>query len=154
MTDASTVPSTADVVADEDALDRLFRPPAEIRAVPEWEQMYEALVRGLRRDAAGLPLDMAQRTLIERVASSYIRVAWHQFNGGMSATQIEKMNDTYLKYVTQFQKVLAASDEVLRQDLLQKVQNISVQAVELIRDPEDRKAVRRHFRDNFAELGY
>lgn len=155
MTDVSAVPATTNhVVDDEEILAALFQPPAEIRGNAEWTARYEALVRSLRRDSSGLPLDMAQMMLIERIASTYMRVSWYQSEGGMTDNQLDKLNEMYLKYTTQFQRVLQASDEVLRQDLLQKMLVITTDAVKLISSDDDRKAVRRHFQEKFAALGY
>lgn len=154
MTDVSSALDTASAMSDEEILDALFQPPAEIRERREWVERYDALVRSLRRDSSGLPLDMAQQMLIERIASTYMRVSWYQTEGGMTDNQLDKLNEMYLKYTTQFQKVLAASDEVLRQDLLQKMVTISTDAVKLISNDEDRKAVRRHFQEKFAALCY
>lgn len=154
MTEAASAQTSDTAVSDEEILAQLFQPPAEIRDNPEWRARYDALVRSLRRDSSGLPLDMAQMMLIERIASTYMRVSWFQSSGGMSDNQLDKLNEMYLKYTTQFQKVLQASDEVLRQDLLQKMVTISTDAVKLIRNDDDRKAVRRHFQEKFAALGY
>ncbi len=154
MTD-TTIATTNDLV-DEETLNGLFRAPNEIRNHPDWIEMYDALVRSLRRDASGLPLDMAQVMLIERIASTYIRLSFFGTFGGASNTQIAQMNEQYLKFTTQFQKVLQASNDVLRADLVTKFGKIMADGVEMIPDDENetRHKVRRFFGTKTREMGY
>ena len=141
-------------LTDDDALNQLFQPPAEIALISGWPERYFAVVRRLQRDAMGLPMDMAQNMLIERIASTYIRVVWYQTNGGMSERQLGELNKLYLAYTAQFQKVLQASDEVLRQDLVNKFAAIVEEIPKMIRDKEDRTAVFHYIRENFQALGF
>lgn len=155
MTDVQTAydaPAAED--AHNDVMSRIFTPPSEIAGDPQWVETYEAMVAGLRRDAAGLPLDTAQMLLIERQATTYIRLKWFEVNGGLSGAQLAKMDETYLKHVTQFQKVLSSSDEALRQDLLMKTMDIAESAVELFQDPETRRTLRQHFQAEYAKMGW
>lgn len=141
-------------VVDDVIPETLFRVPDVIRGDEDWEDLFRDQVRRLRRDSQGLPLDTLQIQLIERVATLYIRLKYAETNGGLTPNQLAMLNDQYLKFVTQFQRVLQASDEALRQDLLQKMEKITLKAVDLVRDDDDRKAVRRHFQESFAALGY
>lgn len=141
-------------VVDDVIPETLFRVPDAIRGDEDWENLFHDQVRRLRRDSQGLPLDTLQIQLIERVATLYIRLKFAETNGGLTPNQLAMLNDQYLKFVTQFQRVLQASDEALRQDLLQKMEKITLKAVDLVRDDDDRKAVRRHFQESFAALGY
>jgi hypothetical protein len=154
MTDTTTTP-TNDLV-DEETLAGLFRAPAEIRDNPEWVEMYDALVRSLRRDASGLPLDMAQVMLIERIASTYMRLSWYGAFGGATNAAIDRMNDQYLKFTTQFQKVLQANDDVLRADLVTKFGKIMADGVDMIPDDanDTRMKIRRFFGLKTREMGY
>jgi DNA-directed RNA polymerase subunit F len=159
MTTPTTAPDVTTDVTDASALERLFRAPAEVLGNSQWVEMYDALVRALHRDSMGLPLDMAQSMLIERIASTYIRLSWFTTNGGMSDAQLDKLNETYLKYTTQFQKVLQSSDEALRQDLLKKFVGITSEVVKMIPDTTDElRAVRNQIRSFLAEefraIGY
>lgn len=162
MTDASpTTLLVPEALSEADALARLFRAPAEIRGNAEWESMFTAQVTQLRRDAAGLPLDMAQGQLIERISSTYIRLKWYEFTGGMSATQLLDLNKLYLAYVAQFQKILQSSDEALRQDLLLKSMDICERAVDKFEvldkeytGTEVRQTLRQHFKTEFASMGW
>lgn len=154
MSESATIPHVTTDVTDESALERLFQPPSEIVLDLEWVERYEALVRRLQRDASGLPMDMAQKMLIERQASTYIRLLWYQTNGGMSERQLTEMNKLYLAYTAQFQKVLQASDEVLRQDMVNKFSEIVQEIPKLIQDDEDRKRVFNFIREEFHSLGF
>jgi|SRR6478736_5506291 hypothetical protein len=154
MTDVANTLVPQNAVEEDDALQRIFQPPFEIREHPTWVEMFHAQVAILRRDSAGLPLDMAQRQLIERIATTYVRVKWFETMGGMSQTQLVELNKLYLAYIAQFQKVLAASDEVLRQDLLNKMAKITQDAVKLISNDEDRARVRSYLMEQFTALGY
>lgn len=159
MTAPTTAPDVTSDVTDAAALERLFRAPTEVRDNPEWVEMYNALVRALHRDSMGLPLDMAQNMLIERIASTYIRLAWFTAMGGMTDAQLDKLNETYLKYVTQFQKVLQSSDEALRQDLLKKFVKITQEVVKMIPDTDAqlqaiRSRIRTFLAEEFRAIGY
>ena len=122
-----------DVITDA-VPEALFSVPDVIRGNEEWESLFHDQVRRLRRDSQGLPLDTLQIQLIERVSTLYIRLKWAETMGGLTPNQLNMLNDQYLKFVTQFQRVLQASDEALRQDLLQKMEKIAVKAVEIIRE--------------------
>lgn len=139
---------------DEMALEHLFQPPIEIVQNSEWTDRYHAVVRRLRRDASGLPLDMAQNMLIERIASTYIRTIWFQTNGGLTESQLENLNKLYLAYISQFQKVLQASDEVLRQDIIKKFTGLVLELVKRIKNEEDRKNARSYLHAQFTALGF
>lgn len=155
MTDVALNPGASRTeVEHADVITRIFAPPSEIAGNAEWVSLYEAMVTGLRRDAAGLPLDMAQTLLIERQATTYIRLKWYEVNGGMSTAQLAKLDETYLKHVTQFQKILSSSDEALRQDLLLKTMDIAEAAVELFEDKEIRNKLRQHFKGSYAQMGW
>ena len=154
MSTTATEAQVTTDLTDDDALNQLFQPPAEIALISGWPERYFAVVRRLQRDAMGLPMDMAQNMLIERIASTYIRVVWYQANGGMSERQLGELNKLYLAYTAQFQKVLQASDEVLRQDLVNKFAAIVEEIPKMIRDKEDRTAVFHYIRENFQALGF
>lgn len=154
MSTTATEAQVTTDLTDDDALNQLFQPPAEIALISGWPERYFAVVRRLQRDAMGLPMDMAQNMLIERIASTYIRVVWYQTNGGMSERQLGELNKLYLAYTAQFQKVLQASDEVLRQDLVNKFAAIVEEIPKMIRDKEDRTAVFHYIRENFQALGF
>lgn len=141
-------------LTDDTALDQLFQPPSEIALHPEWVERYDSLVLRLQRDANGLPMDMAQKMLIERQASTYIRLLWYQTEGGMSERQLIEMNKLYLAYTAQFQKVLQASDEVLRQDMVNKFSEIVQEIPKLIQSDTDRKRVFHFIREQFQSLGF
>lgn len=153
MTDTLNSRASAEDLAT-DVLGALFRPPSEIVGNAEWVRLFEMQVAQLRRDAAGLPLDMAQSQLIERTATTYIRLKWYETNGGLSSAQLTALNELYLKFVAQFQKILQTSDEQLRQDLLLKSMDICERAVDQFEDQSVRHTLRQHFKTEFAALGW
>ena len=72
----------------------------------------------------------------------------------MSERQLIEMNKLYLAYTAQFQKVLQASDEVLRQDMVNKFSEIVQEIPKLIQSDTDRKRVFHFIREQFQSLGF
>lgn len=153
MTDIAPSPVTNDMT-DESALEVLFQPPFEVRENEQWTAAFHATIRSLQRDASGLPLDSAQRQLIERIATVYVRWKWAEATGSLSENQRDMLHKQYLGMLTQFQRVLLASEEVLRQDLIAKFSKIFVGIPEIIQDDDTRKKVRSFIREQTAALGF
>lgn len=138
----------------DDELDRAYRLPDYIAADEELQGLYQTLVNRLRTEALGLPLTTAQYLLIERIATKYVIIRYREQTGWLGVNAEKETNQQWLDLLKEWNRVLAASQEQMRAALLEQVQKITLEAVTLIKDAEDRQNVRRHYQEKFAALGY
>lgn len=145
----------ADSPLDAEPLDELaqaFSLPEYIAEDPTLAAVYEEIVRRLRREASGLPMKTAHMLLIERMASFYVQIRWKENHNEFRGYQQKEYNTYWLSLTQEFNKVLQANDEKLREAMLLEVQTIVGEAISLISDPTDRQNVRRKLAEDFASL--
>ena len=138
----------------DDELERAYRLPDVIAADEELQALYDTLVQRLRTEALGLPLTTAQYLLIERIATKYVIIRYREQTGWLGVNAEKETNQQWLDLLKEWNRVLASSQEQMRAALLEQVQKITLEAVTLIKDAEDRQNVRRHYQEKFAALGY
>lgn len=144
MTDA---PNTAD------GLESAFQLPADIARDLGLAGLYESMVERLRREARGLPMNTVQQLLIERIASFYVQIKYRERNNSWAGiNQQKEFNAYWLSLTSEFNKLLAASEDTRRQAMLTEVQDVVTKSLELIKDETDRKNVRRRLAGDFAAI--
>lgn len=136
-----------------DELASAFTLPDYLAEDDELVALHEEIVRRLRREAAGLPMKTAHMLLIERIATFYITIRYKENNDSFRGYQQKEFNAYWLSLTQEFNRVLQANDEKLREAMLLEVQDIVTKAVGLISDATDRQNVRRQLAEGFAGLG-
>lgn len=136
-----------------DDLARAFVLPAWVREDPELSALHASIVRRLRSEAAGMPMNTVQQLLLERIAFNYIVLKHKEENQGWSrASEQKDFNTWWLSMTQEFNKLLMANQDKMRESLLLEVQNIVVGALRMIPDDEVRQNVRRHLAEQFASI--
>lgn len=137
----------------DDGLARAFQLPAFIQEEPALAALHLEVVARLRREALGLPMNTVQQLLLERIAFTYVLMKWKDENGGYARTSEQKDFYTlWLSMTVEFNKLLSASGDKLRDALLVEVQKIVTESLKLVTNSEDRKAVRRSLSESFSSI--
>lgn len=147
-------------MADESPLDAA--PPDDLArafVLPEWVDQHDmralhtAIVERLRREASGMPMNTVQQLLLERIAYIYIVLKWkEETNGFSSPGQQKDFNAWWLSMTQEFNRLLTANQDRMREALLMQVQQIVNDSLRLISDEEDRRTVRRALAEAFAAV--
>jgi hypothetical protein len=136
-----------------DGMERAFRMPAYIAEDEGMSALFNSMVERLRREAQGLPMNTVQQLLIERMASFYVQIKWKEDHDQWSgASQQKDFNTYWLSLTTEFNRLLAASDDKLRAAMLVEVQGVVNEALELVSDREERRSIRRKMAEDFAAI--
>lgn len=139
--------------APPDGLERAFRLPPHIADDTELRELYEEMVLRLRREAQGLPMNTLQQILIERIAGLYVQIKYKEDHQAFSANQQKEFNTYWLDLTKEFNRLLQASDDKLREILLNEIETIIKGALDLIESLPDKKNVRRHIQEGLAAIG-
>ena len=135
-----------------DALAAAFTLPDAIAEDETLQALYDELVSRMRREALGLPMNTGQNLLIERIASFYVQIRWRENNGLFTPAQQKDFNTYWLALNSEFNKQLNASADKMREAMLADINQVVINAVDLIKDDETRRTVRRALAEGFATL--
>jgi hypothetical protein len=140
-------------IAPPDDLARAFVLPQWVRDDLELVVLYDNIVTRLRREAAGLPMNTVQQLLLERIAFNYIALKHKEANNGFArASEQKDFNAWLLSMMQEFNKLLMANQDKLRDAMMLEIQKVLSEGLSLIRNDEDRRNVRRHLAGQFAQL--
>lgn len=120
-----------------------------------WEPMFMEIVRRLRSEADGLPMNTAQILLIERMATFYVmqRQREAEADAPLTANAQKGATDAWLSMTQEFNKQLNSGADKLRDKTLGDVQMMIASLLPTISDPEEQKAFRRRLAEEFARMG-
>lgn len=135
-----------------DGLQAAFTLPRIVAEDETLASLYDTMVARLRREAQGIPMNTVQQLLIERIASFYVQIKHKENTGTFTMNQQKEFNSYWLSLTQEFNRLLQASDDKLREALLTDIQRIVSEALEVITDPEERRTVRRQLAGGFAEI--
>lgn len=134
--------------------DMLFSLPRHIMADERYRALYEEISLRLRTEAMGIPMTTMQTILIERLATKYVIIRYKEENGWGEGINTEKdANAQWSDLMKEWNRLLAAGHEQLRDALLAKMEEIAKGAVDLFDEREPRQNLRRYFNEQFSALG-
>lgn len=141
--------------APTDGLERAFELPAYIAEDEVLSDLYAAMVDRLRHEADGLPMPTMQHILMERIATKYVLIKYHEYTGwtGMGVSAERDANAQWLDLVKEWNRLLAAGEEKLRDALLLQMSDIFIAAVEELDKEEDKRKMRRVLSASLAKAG-
>jgi hypothetical protein len=138
-----------------DDLDRAFRLPRYIQEDTELNDLFDSMVLRLRREALGIPMNSVQTLLMERIASMYVIIKYREDHDNWAgASQQKDFNDYWLKCTVEFNRILTANDDKLRQAMLLEIQKVVMDSLKTISDPEERRRVMRDLSGSLANAGF
>lgn len=117
--------------------------------------LYQTMVSKLRQEAAGLPMNTIQQILIERIATFYVQIKFREssLTGFTTVNQQKEFNAHWVTLTQEFNRLLANSQDKLRDALLMEVQKVVSSTLDLISDEDERRTARRHIANEFASIG-
>lgn len=134
------------------ALDGIFVLPEEISDNALIRGWYEEMVTQLRREAQGIPMQVLQFTLMERIAYFYANMRYQEImNPGMTNRERMSNIDAWQKMIDQFNRLLEKHNDKVVNEVLVKVQNVLLEGLPLVTDPAERQALRRFYGEAFAK---
>lgn len=131
-------------------LERAFRLPEDWDG--ELAELHQEIVSRMRREAQGIAMNTVQQLLMERIATSYIQAKLREESGLLTMKDIKDQNAAWLAMTQEFNKLLQASQDKLREALFAEVQKIIMEATEEITDPESLRNFRRRLAGDFAAI--
>lgn len=139
--------------APDDAFDAAFQLPEVIVNDASLRALHAEIVTRLRREAAGLPMSTVQNLILERLATLYVWIKYKERTGGFTDNQQKEFNKDWLDLAREFNKLLMAHQDKLREAMLIELQSIVIEGSKLIKDDEDRRQFRLFLSEKFAEQG-
>lgn len=139
--------------APADGLDAAFDLPEHIRDDARLVELHGEIVGRLRREASALPMSTVQTLLLERIAFYYVDLQYKERNNGFRRpTEQKDYNTFWLSMTSEFNKLLVANQDKVREALLLEIQGIVNSALSLITDKTERQNVRRSLAVAFADI--
>lgn len=135
-----------------DGLDRAFQLPPAIEEDQSLVELHLEIVTRLRREAAGIAMNTVQNLLLERIATQYVMTKLREDTGALSLRDMKEQNSVFLAMTQQFNNILVASEDKLRDALFKEMQNILMGSLDLIPDDAVRRDVRRYLAGEFAAI--
>lgn len=136
----------------EDGLAEAFRLPPAIEDSEAMSGLHAEIVLRLRREASGLSMNTVQQLLLERIATFYVQTKMRE-QEGVGVKELRDLNSFWLSMTQEFNRLLLASQDKLRDALFMEVQKILDSALkETIEDNDVRKKVRLRLAGDFAAL--
>lgn len=136
----------------EDGLDEAFKLPPSIADSPAMTQLHGEIVLRLRREASGLSMNTVQQLLLERIATFYVQTKMREMEG-VGVKELRELNSFWLSMTQEFNRLLMASQDKLREALFLEIQKILDQAMkDTITDPDTRKKFRLNVAGSFANM--
>jgi hypothetical protein len=137
--------------APPDDLARAFRLPDWVIADPELVALHTAIVRRLRTEAHGMPMNTVQQLLLERIAFNYIVLKHKEETDGFTTpTQQKDFTQWWLAMTQEFNKLLMANQDRMREAMLAQVQDIVKGVIGTVADADERRRLRRELSERFA----
>lgn len=134
-------------------LEGIFVLPEHLAADPRILGWYNQMVRQLRQEAAGLPMQSSQYTLMERIAYTYAYMRYQEFNNeSMTSRDRQALQDSWQKMLDQFNRSLEKHNDKVVNEMLLKVKDIIDEGMQYIKSDEDKVAFRRYLATAFANV--
>lgn len=101
-----------------------------------------------------MPMHTVQEFLLERIATKYVIMKYRERTDSWRGVSSERdFSSHWLDLVKEWDKVLASSQEKLRDAILAEVEGIVIEGIQQVPDDNIRKSLRLYFKEAFAQLG-
>lgn len=133
-----------------DGLARAFQLPEGMEG--DYADLHGEIVLRMRREAQGIAMNTVQQLLMERIATTYVQAKIREESGQLTLRDIKDQNAAWLSMTQEFNKLLQASQDKLREALFTEIQKVILEATEEITDPESLRNFRRRLAGDFAAI--
>lgn len=139
----------------QNELERAFRVSEQtFGGDEEYRELFSSIVERLRMESAGLPMTTVQELLLERIAFNYVMMKYKEdSNTYTRPNESKELQSFWLGMTAEFNKVMNAGHDKLRDKLLQDVERLVMDAIKAVKSPEDRKAIQQVLYEGFAKMG-
>ena len=132
----------------------VFSKPYVIVGNERLEQVFDDMVHHLRSEAAGIAMTTIQATLIERIASTFVRIKNAEENpGDLTPTQLRELNKQYGEFIKEFNSLLAANHEQQKAQLIESMSRVIRETIPVISDIPTQRKFSQALAQNFAKIG-
>lgn len=139
----------------QDLGDEFRLPDSLVDEYPELLRLYAGYIESLRSEAMGLTMHTVQTFLLERIATMYVIMRWHDLtNAWVGRFSHKEFMSTWMDLVKEWNKTLSSGQAELRSTVLRQAEEITFEALSMVEDETTRQNLRRHFKERFAALGY
>lgn len=143
---------------DRAPVDRMayaFTPPAHIREHEEINELYEEIVRRMRAEAEGIPMETNQLLLLAQIAQDYAEMKYRDETSswvGTNSRQVAK--DQWVKLMAEWRQVLKDNKDKISEQIVADFVKITNEAMKKVKDNDDRKTAMLYMKEQFAAKGY
>ena len=128
-------------------------PPHLATGDPRITGWYNEMVRQLRSEAAGIPMQSSQYTLMERIAFTYAYMRNQEFNNeNLTGRDRQALQDSWQKMLDQFNRLLEKHNDKVVNEMLVKVLDILKEGLPLVKDEVQRQSLSRYYQEAFAQI--
>jgi len=152
MNEEDVVATNPDVLPDQ-PLDDIFTLPPHIAEDPQIARWHDEQVRKLRADAAGVPMSSVQEMLLERIAYTYADMRYKErTQPNRSSRDRRDDNAAFMTMTDSFNRLLEKHNDKRVNDMLVQVQDILLEAFDMVTDESEKSAVRRFLAEQLAAI--
>ncbi len=131
-------------------LTRAFQLPDFIREDAELVALHQEIVDRLRGEADGMPMGTLSELLLERIAGFYVQIKYKENTATFSANQQKEFNTYWLDLNKEFSRQMAAQNDTLWDAKAGEIYKVVSEALDLVTDEDQKRAVRRHIQGELA----
>lgn len=143
---------------DSAPVDRMayaFTPPAHIREHAEINGLYEEIVRRMRAEAEGIPMETNQLLLLAQISQDYAEMKYRdETNSWVGTNSRQVAKDQWIKLMAEWRQVLKDNKDKISDQIVADFVRITNEAMKKVRDNEDRKSAMLFMKEQFASKGY
>lgn len=132
-----------------------FTPPAHIREDENLNTLFEEIVRRMREEAEGIPMETNQLLLLSQIALDFVEMKYRDDHASWPGTNSRKdAKDQWIKLMAEWRQVLKDNKDKISEQIVGDFIKITNEAMKKVRDDSDRKTALLYMKEQFANKGY
>lgn len=149
---------------DENSTDLSVEPLADLFALPEpyasdersirW---HEEIIHRMQRESSGLPMQINQIQLMERIAFFYVVMRYREFHGDaeqIDPKALEATNKPWLQMFDTFSRSIEKHKDAVLRDTVLKIQDVIKAVLNSVEDVDQRKELNRKLVEELGANGF
>lgn len=135
-------------------LDDLFTLPAPYNENPQIVRWYNEIISRQQREAAGLPMQINQIQLLERMAFFYVVMRYKESIGeSIPVRDLKDANAEWRNMFDAFSRSIEKHKDQILRDTIITIQDIIAKVLDGVEDDSQRKSLQRQFIEAFGAAG-
>lgn len=141
-----------DAEIEHDRLSDLFTLPAPYNQNEVVVRWYHEIISRMQRESAGLPMQVNQIQLLERIAFLYAVMRWREISQeSVSIREQKELNTEWRAMLDTFNRSIEKHKDQILRDTITTIENIIKEIFEGIEDPNLKRQLNRELIEKFAE---